>query len=162
MKFFQFCGGVFQSYRTGFPKMPGRTKMPFLYRCHPPQMLKHLYHHGIDRHVPGLDDHSAMLDIAKRNPDIKIDENQLRKLLRIAPEVIENMSQAEAVYFEMLMNGDLEILNNKTFRDMVIAIMSGHLQKHPNDMERVLAVFERDSVPNEIMQKYASYSKNER
>jgi len=96
----------------------------------------------------------TMLDMANQNPDIKIDERALSTLLKIAPEVVSNMSEAEAVYFEMLMDGHLEIVENKTFYDMAIAVMEGWLRTHPKDMERVLTVFDRDSIPQELMQKY--------
>lgn len=98
----------------------------------------------------------AMLDIAKQNPDVKIDERALATLLEIAPAVVSRMSEAEAVYFEMLMDGRLEIIENKTFYDMAVAIMEGWLRKHPKDMERVLTVFDRDSIPQGLMQKYGS------
>lgn len=98
----------------------------------------------------------AMLDIAKQNPDIKIDERALATLLEIAPAVVSRMSEAEAVYFEMLMDGHLEIIENKTFYDMAVAIMEGWLRKHPKDMERVLTVFEQDSIPQGLIQKYGS------
>ena len=45
-------------------------------------------------------------------------------------------------------------MENKTFRDMAVAIMEGWLQRHPKDMELVLATFDRDSIPQELMQKY--------
>ena len=97
-----------------------------------------------------------MLDIADKKSELKINEKQLKKLLKVVPEVVSRMSAAERVYFEMLMNGDLQIVDNKTFRGMAIAIMEGHLQSHPEDIKRILDVFDRDSIPQEILNKAKS------
>lgn len=97
---------------------------------------------------------SMMLQIKKQYPNVNIDEKKLERLLKTVPEIISRMSAAEAVYFKMLIDGHLEIMENKTFRDMAVAIMEGWLQRHPKDMELVLATFDRDSIPQELMQKY--------
>ena len=97
-----------------------------------------------------------MLDIANKKTEVKINEKQLKKLLKIVPEVRSRMSAAERVYFEMLMNGDLQIINDKTFRAMATAVMKGHLRSHPEDIKRILDVFDNDSIPQEFLSEFKS------
>lgn len=33
----------------------------------------------------------------------------------------------------------------------VTAVMAGHLQSHPEDMERIMTVFDEQSIPQEIL-----------
>ncbi|MBO7643153.1 MAG: hypothetical protein J6S74_03430 [Alphaproteobacteria bacterium] len=96
-----------------------------------------------------------MLEIKEKNPDFKLDEKKLKKLLKVVPDIISRMSKAERVWFDMLMVGDLEIVNDKTYRSMAITIMEGHLQSHPEDMKLILETFDENSIPGAIKEKYA-------
>ena len=71
--------------------------------------------------------------------------------------MIESMSADKRVYFDMLMSGKIDIKNNKTFMDMAIAIMSGHLQSHPEDAKLILDTFEEKSLPDVVRQRCEMY-----
>lgn len=94
-----------------------------------------------------------MLYIKENNPEISIDEKQLEKLLKRVPDVVSRMSEAERVYFDILMKGNLKIASDRTFRNMAIAIMEGHLASHPEDLRLILDVFDRDSIPQQFIDK---------
>lgn len=97
-----------------------------------------------------------MLDLQKLGKEYNLNTEQVQKLVSLTPQIISDMSRDERVYFDMLMNGDIEIAENKTFLGMATAIMDGHLKKHPEDMQRVLEVFDEKSIPESLIQKYAS------
>lgn len=88
---------------------------------------------------------------------LKLNPRQIKHLLKTVPFIIESMSADKRVYFDMLMSGKIDIKNNKTFMDMAIAIMSGHLQSHPEDAKLILDTFEEKSLPDVVRQRCEMY-----
>ena len=101
-----------------------------------------------------------MLELKKFGQQYNLNTDQVKKLVESATEIISRMSGDERVYFDMLLNGDLDNTSDKeTFMKMATAIMSGHLQTHPEDMKLVMEVYDAKSIPEEIIQKYSQYQK---
>ena len=100
-----------------------------------------------------------MYDLKKLGKQYNLNTAQVEKLVKLAPAVISHMSKDESVYFNMLINGDIEIANNKTFYEMAHAIMRGHLQKHPEDIKTIMDVFAMESIPKDLLQKYNSHNR---
>ena len=97
-----------------------------------------------------------MLDLKEFGTKYNLNTKQVRMLVAKAKKIISHMSADESVYFEMLMRGDLDgIKDQKTFLDLATAIMQGHLETHPEDMELIMEVYDPKSIPQEIMQKYS-------
>lgn len=99
-----------------------------------------------------------MLELKKFGQQYNLNTNQVKKLVKSATSIISRMSSDERVYFDMLLNGKLDNINDKeTLMKMATAIMSGHLQKHPEDMKLVMEIYDINSIPKEIIQKYGQY-----
>lgn len=78
-----------------------------------------------------------MMELNKFGKKYNLNTAQVRKLVALAPSIIKNMSSDNRVYFDMLMAGDIRIENQKTFMDMAVNIIAGHLQTHPEDAQRI-------------------------
>lgn len=97
-----------------------------------------------------------MLDWRELGTAYPFDEKQLKAIMndRFARDVIAGMSEAESVWFEMLLDGDIEIAETPEFKNMATAIMRRHLEKHPEAIERILEKFDQNSIPNEFVSNY--------
>lgn len=105
-------------------------------------------HHQID----------IMLEIEKLAEEHNLDATAAKKMLNVAPEIVKHMSGDSRVYFDMIMDGRISI-EDRRFIDMATAVMVGHLQSHPEDMERIMTVFDERSIPQEILNLAAKQKK---
>lgn len=92
-----------------------------------------------------------MLDLEKLQKQYNLNTKQVYRLIFTAKNVIKKMSIDNPVYFNMLMQGDINITNQNAFKNMAVAIICGHLQSYPKDANRVLNAFEEASIPDEIL-----------
>lgn len=85
-----------------------------------------------------------MVDVMLKLPFVGCDPKQVKKLMKIAPEIVSHMSLDRRVYFDALLHPNEytdikdEIMNNGSVRRMVIEIMAAHLQSHPEDRDKVM------------------------
>ena len=68
------------------------------------------------------------------------------------------MSADSRVYFDMIMDGQVSV-DNKDFLNMAAAVMAGHLQSHPEDMARVIALLDEKQIPHEILKQHMQNKK---
>lgn len=99
-------------------------------------------------------DVDVMLAIEKAAQQHKIDNKLLTKMMRVAPEIVSHMSKESAIYFEALMNGSLDCEQNPQVFAIAKSVLAGHLASHPEDMQRVLAVFDEASLPQSLVAEY--------
>jgi len=97
-----------------------------------------------------------MLDLKELGGQFNLNTHQIKRLVDLVPDVISHMSSEERVYFDLLMEGKINIKENKTFFNMAVAVMKGHLESHPEDAKRVLEVFEEASMPTNLLLKCRS------
>ena len=93
-----------------------------------------------------------MAEIAKISKEQNIDPTYIKKMLKVAPNIIKNMSKDSRVYFDMLIEGKLDTENAPAFLDMATSIMEGHLQTHPEDLQVIMNLFDEHSIPESIKQ----------
>lgn len=103
--------------------------------------VKRVKHNAID----------IMLAVKELGADYNLDTRKVKRAVTIAPVVISNMAAADREFFDKLMNGDIEIKDDDTMRDMAISIIEGHLQTHPLDAGRVLAAFKEETIPGDLL-----------
>ena len=105
---------------------------------------------------------TTMIDIEKMAMEHKFDDETKKKLISVIPYILKNMSADNRVYFDMIMDGSVSVndkkfgetsvqgnilqrfcavRNNKKFIKAVAMIMAGHLQSHPEDLQRVKEIF---------------------
>ena len=89
-----------------------------------------------------------MLDWAEIGHDYAIDPKMLTNIMndRFARDVIAYMAPTEAVWFEMLLDGNVEIAENPDFRNMATTIMSRYLERHPEAIDVIMKKCDRDSI----------------
>lgn len=92
-----------------------------------------------------------MLGLKEFGRKYKLNSRQVKHLLHTADFVIKGMSQDNRIYFDMLMSGDINIKNNEAFMDMAVAVMTGHLESHPEDAQLILDTFEEKSLPDVLL-----------
>ena len=115
---------------------------------------------------------AAMIDIEKMATEHKFDDETKKKLISVAPHILKNMSADNRVYFDMIMDGSVSVndkkfgetsvqgnilqrfrtfINDKKFLKAVVMIMAGHLQSHPEDLQRVKEIFDNEkSMPSDL------------
>ena len=84
---------------------------------------------------------------------------KVKKLMRVAPDIVSNMSRDRRIYFDMLLNPDkyentdikAEIINNDSIRDLAVEIMAGHLQSHPSDMDMAICACAQNAIPRSML-----------
>ena len=94
-----------------------------------------------------------MLALKEFGEKYEFSEADVKKIMDVIPSVISKMSKDERVYFDMLMDDKIDIKNDKTFMDMAVAIMAGHLESHPEAAQLILDTFEEKSLPNSLLSK---------
>ncbi len=99
-----------------------------------------------------------MLNLEKLAREHNLDATAAKKMLAVAPEIVKNMSADSRVYFDMIMDGRVSV-DNKDFLNMAAAVMAGHLQSHPEDMARVIALFDEKQIPHEILKQHMQNKK---
>lgn len=94
-----------------------------------------------------------MLDWAEMGKDYHIDPEMLKNIMNdeFALDIIKYMAPAEAVWFEMLLDGNVEIAETPEFRNMATTIMARYLDRHPEAFPQVLEKYDRDAMPPELM-----------
>lgn len=97
-----------------------------------------------------------MLDWAEMGKDYHIDPEMLKNIMNdeFARDIIAYMAPTEAVWFEMLLDGNVEIADNPDFKNMAITILARYLDRHPEVLDKALEKFNRDSIPKELMPGY--------
>lgn len=93
-----------------------------------------------------------MFDLKDNDGLLDLTEKQLEYLLSQASVIVDHMSYEDRVYFDLLMEGKINIKENKTFLAMATAIMSGHLRKNPQDARLVLETFDEYSLPKSVLE----------
>ena len=93
---------------------------------------------------------NIMLAIEKLAKEHKMDPSVAKKIIQIAPDIVKNMSKDSRVYFDMIMDGQVSVEDEK-FLDIATSIMVGHLESHPEDMERIMTTFYEKSIPQEVL-----------
>ena len=83
-----------------------------------------------------------------------ISQSMIKKMVNVAPEIVDHMSKDSAIYFEMLMKGTFDCEQDSTVLAFAKAVLAGHLASHPADMERVLSVFDERTLPQSLVAQY--------
>lgn len=89
----------------------------------------------------------------------KLNKNQIENLTSVAKSIISEMSADCRVYFDMIIDGKIDAENQKDMLNLATMIMTGHLSSHPEDINKVLAVFNERSIPEHILSKYKQHIK---
>ena len=66
------------------------------------------------------------------------------------------MSADERIYFDMLMNDDINIADKETIKQFATSIMLGHLESHPSDARKILEIFDEYTIPGAVLNKISS------
>jgi len=88
-----------------------------------------------------------------------LDTKETEKLVAKFPEVIKAMSKQDKKYFEMLVNGDIKIKDEKTYNDMAWAIIRGYLPCKSVDKAKLIAdklgpKFGMSEIATQMYQEY--------
>ena len=78
--------------------------------------------------------------------NLNVTDETAKKLIEICPHIISRMSADDRVYFDMLINGDIESENEEVFKNLALAVMDGHLRSNPQDLQMVLNAFDETSI----------------
>lgn len=98
-----------------------------------------------------------MVDLEKFGKDYNLNAKQVKKLLKKSEDIIVRMSKENATYFDMIINGKVDITKDKVFVDMAVAILDGYLSAHPEETAGVLSVFtENKPVVSKLKAKLAN------
>ena len=106
-------------------------------------------------------DIDVMLEIEKLAKEHQLDATATKKMLSVAPEIVKHMSEDSRVYFDMIMDGKVST-TDENFMNIASAVMAGHLQTHPEDLELVMSTFDERSIPNEVMAMYNKQQNSKR
>lgn len=82
------------------------------------------------------------------------DKKIIQRMLNVAPEIVSHMSSESSVYFELLMDGSFDCDKNPRVFAFAKSVLAGHLHSHPEDMKRVLEVFDEASLPQSLVAEY--------
>jgi len=82
-----------------------------------------------------------------------IDPKCVKRLSRVADDIMQKMAEENRVYFDLLMGEKLNADNKDFVRNMAVNIMLGHLQSHPEDVKRILDTFDIKYLPKELAEK---------
>ncbi len=83
---------------------------------------------------------------AGKKVNLNVTDETAKKLIEICPHIISRMSADERVYFDMLIDGDIESKNEEMFKNFALAVMDGHLRSNPEDLQMVLDAFDETSI----------------
>ena len=83
---------------------------------------------------------------AGKKVNLNVTDETAKKLIEICPHIISRMSADERVYFDMLIDGDIEIKDEEMFKNFALAVMDGHLRSNPEDLQMVLDAFDETSI----------------
>jgi len=90
----------------------------------------------------------AMMEEMKQSY-VPYDTNKnLQDLGKLGLEILRKYSQIDEEYFEKLLKGDYLLDFDY---DQSVAVIKGHLEKHPEDMDKVLAIYEAIDLPADLL-----------
>lgn len=95
-----------------------------------------------------------MMDLKDLAQELNLNDRDIETIVEMVPGIISKMAESERVYFDKLMSGEIDIQDNKALYGMAVAIMEGHLRKHPEDFEQILAKIDQRTIPQGLMNKY--------
>ena len=145
-------GEVTREYLTGMFKNIAYSWAPTIFML----FLCLGYKKRKDKHEQAAADAANfMLDWAEKGSSYAINPKMLKNIMsdRFARDVISGMSEAESIWFELLLEGNVEIAKTPEFKNMAIAVMRGYLEHHPEAILQILEQYDRDTV-NELMPGY--------
>lgn len=96
----------------------------------------------------------AMNELKLLGCTYKLNDKSFEHVIKVCPEIIANMAADERVYFDMLMDGDIDVVNNKQYRDMAVHIMAGHLREHPTDLQKIMNAINNKTLPAELLSDF--------
>ena len=94
-----------------------------------------------------------MLEIERLAKEHNLDATTAKKIVTVAPHIVEHMSEDSRIYFDMIMDGKISA-SDENFLGIATSIMVGHLKTHPEDMELVMSTFDKKSIPDKLMAMY--------
>lgn len=117
---------------------------------------------GGEHEQAAADAANFMLDWAEMGADYAINPEILKNIMsdRFARDVIAGMSEAESIWFEMLLDGNVEISETPEFKNMAIAVMQNYLTRHPEAIVKLLEKYDRDAIPQELMPGHVPTSRS--
>lgn len=98
-----------------------------------------------------------MLDLEEFKGNYNLNTYQVARMINDMSDIIREMSADKRVYFDMILDGRINIRKNDTFLKMATHIMQGHLAKHPDDINKILDVYNWRSVPLNLLTEYDQY-----
>jgi hypothetical protein len=117
---------------------------------------------GGEHEQAAADAANFMLDWAEMGADYAINPKMLKHIMsdRFAREIIAGMSEAESIWFEMLLDGNVELADTPEFKNMAIAVMQNYLTRHPEAIVKLLEKYDRDAIPQELMPGHVPTSRS--
>lgn len=94
-----------------------------------------------------------MVDLEKFGKIYNLNTRQVKQLVKKSSNIIAKMSKENHVYFDMIINGKIDIDKDKTFVDMAVAILDGYLRAHPEEEAGILSVFAENKPLTEKLKK---------
>lgn len=98
-----------------------------------------------------------MLDLEDFKGNYNLNTYQVARMINNMSGIIREMSEDKRIYFDMILDGRINIRKNDTFLKMATHIMQGHLAGHPNDINKILDVYNWQSVPFDLLTEYDKY-----
>ena len=99
-------------------------------------------------------DVDTMLEIEELAEKNGYSKELIMKMIGIVPIVIEHMSKESRLYFDLLMSGNFDYQKDTDVINVAREILRGHLQSHPEDMQKVLSAVDDVAIPFEIKRRY--------
>ena len=96
----------------------------------------------------------AMNELSLLGCTYKLNGKSFEHVIKACPEIIANMSADERAYFDMLIDGDIDVINNKQYRDIAVHIMAGHLREHPKDLQKIMNAINDKTLPAELLSDF--------
>lgn len=94
---------------------------------------------------------AAVDELAKNELSFQNIEKAMEKVDKTAVlEIIENLTKADRKYFDEFIAKPLSIEN----QELALAVIRGHLQKNPRDLEKLFNAFGTENIPEEIRHIY--------
>lgn len=96
----------------------------------------------------------AMQELKLLGCTYKLNGKSFEHVIKLCPEIIANMAADERAYFDMLIDGDIDVVNNKQYRDTAVHIMAGHLKEHPTDLQKIMDAINDKTLPAELLSEF--------
>lgn len=82
--------------------------------------------------------------------ELEIDERQMQKLIKLVLEMIEEMPDEQAVWLQMLIEGNVEFADNPEFKKMVTTVLQNYLASHTQVIEQLVEKIDMDNTHSEV------------